>query len=218
MILNPRRLAAGALCLLLLLPVLPAGAVEPNDQPNNLTLEQIMADPDWIGNPPENPYWSDDGRAVYYERERDGVGRNPRDLFRVDLATGKTTKIDAVDRGKVDALGGDWSQDRKKKVWARQGDVFFKDLATGAVRQLTRTAEAETDPFLLADGKRVGFYQENKVFIYDLATGLLAQAADLKLAKDPAEEDEPAYLKAQQTRLFDVIRQKQEQERREREE
>ena len=215
MILNPRRLAAAALCLLLLLPALPAGAA-PADTATDLTLEQIMADPDWIGNAPENPYWSDDGRAVYYERERDGVGRNPRDLFRVDLATGKTTKIDAVDRGKVDALGGDWTPDRKKKVWARQGDVFFKDLTTGTVRQITRTAEAETDPFLLADGKRIGFYQENKVFIYDLTTGLLAQPADLKLAKDPAEEDEPSYLEAQQTRLFDVIRQQQEQERRER--
>lgn len=214
MTLNPRRLAAAALCLLLLLPIVPARAVEPND----LTLEQIMADPDWIGNPPENPYWSDDGRAVYYERERDGAGRNPRDLFRVDLATGKTTKIDPVDRGKVDALGGDWTPDRKKKVWARQDDVFFKDLTTGAVRQITRTAEAETDPFLLADGKRIGFYQETKAFIYDLTTGLLAQAADLKLTKDPAEEDEPSYLEAQQTRLFDVIRQQQEQKRREREE
>ncbi|HEV2855146.1 MAG TPA: prolyl oligopeptidase family serine peptidase [Thermoanaerobaculia bacterium] len=215
MTLNPRRFAAGALCLLLLLPAVPARAA---DSPSELTLEQIMADPDWIGNPPENPYWSDDGRSVYYERERDGVGRNPRDLYRLDLATGKTTKIEPADRGKADAPGGDWSPDFKKKVWAREGDVFVKDLATGAVRQITRTAEEETAPFFLADGKRIGFYQENNVFTYDLATGLLAQAADLELAKDPAEEDEPSYLAAQQTRLFDVIRQQQERKRRDREE
>jgi dipeptidyl aminopeptidase/acylaminoacyl peptidase len=217
MTLKPRRIAAGALCLLLLLPAVPARAAQPADT-SELTLEQIMADPDWIGNPPENPYWSDDGRSVYYERERDGVGRNPKDLYRLDLATGKTTKIEPADRGKADAPGGDWSPDFKKKVWARQGDVFVKDVATGAVRQITRTAEEEKDPFFLADGKRIGFYQENTPFIYDLATGLLSQAADLKLAKDPAEEDEPSYLAAQQTRLFDVIRQQQEQKRREREE
>jgi dipeptidyl aminopeptidase/acylaminoacyl peptidase len=213
MTLNPRfRAAAGALCLLLVLPALPARAEAPG-----LTLEQIMADPDWIGNPPEDPYWSDDGRSVYYERERDGVGKNPKDLFRVDLASGKTVRIEPAERGKADAPGKR-SLDRKKKVYARQGDVFVKDLTTGAVRQITRTSEEETDPFFLADGKRVGFYRGNQPFIYDLTSGLVSQAADLKLEKDPAEKDEPAFLEAQQTRLLDVIRQRQEQEKREREE
>src|SRR5262245_45376835 len=137
MTLNPRcRFAAGALCLLLFLPSFPARAA---DEAPALTLEQIMADPDWIGNPPENPYWSDDGRAIYYERERDGAGKNPKDLFRLDLATGKAVRIEPAERGKADAPGRR-SLDRKKKVYAREGDVFVKDLTTGAVHQVTRTA------------------------------------------------------------------------------
>jgi dipeptidyl aminopeptidase/acylaminoacyl peptidase len=211
---SKRRFAAAVLCVFLALPAVPSWAAEAPP----LTLEQIMADPDWIGNPPTDPYWSDDGRAVYYERERDGIGNNPKDLFRVDLATGKATKIEPAERGKADAPANDWSRDHKKKVWARAGDVFFKDLTTGTVRQITRTAEEESDPFFLADDKRVGFYQEKKVFVYDLASGLLSQPADLRLEKDPAEEDEPSVLAAQQTRLFDVIRQEQEKKKREREE
>ncbi|HKI02739.1 MAG TPA: alpha/beta fold hydrolase [Thermoanaerobaculia bacterium] len=219
MTLNLRRFAAGALCLLLLLPAVPALAAEASPvTPEPLTLEQVMADTDWIGNPPVNPYWADDGRSVYYERERDGVGVNPRDLFRLDLATGKTVRIEPADRGKADAPGGDWTADRKRKVYAREGDIFVKDLTTGAARQITRTSEAEARPFFLRDGKRIAFYREQAAFIYDLATGLLSQAADVKLSKDPAEEDEPSYLAAQQTRLFDVIRQQQEKKRRDREE
>ncbi|HEY7215639.1 MAG TPA: prolyl oligopeptidase family serine peptidase [Thermoanaerobaculia bacterium] len=218
MILNPRSIprlgyAAGALCLLLLLP---AAAVFAEDG-GGLTLEQIMADPDWIGNPPEEPYWSDDGRAIYYQRERDGVGQNPKDLFKVDLATGKAVKVEPAERGKADAPGKR-SLDRKKKVYAREGDVFVKDLTTGAVRQITRTPVEESDPFFLADGKRIGFYRDHQPFLYDLGSGLLSQAADLRLEKDPAEEDEPSFLKAQQTRLFDVIRQREEKEKRQREE
>ena len=214
MTLNPRcRFAAGALCLLLSLPLLPARA----EEAPALTLEQIMADPDWIGNPPENPYWSDDGRSIYYARERDGVGKNPKDLFRVDLASGKAVRIEPAERGKADAPGRR-SLDRKKKVYVREGDVFVKDLTTGAVHQVTRTSAEESEPFFLADGKRVGFYRDKQPFIYDLASGLLSQAADLRLEKDPAEEDEPTYIAAQQTRLFDVIRQRQEQKKREREE
>jgi dipeptidyl aminopeptidase/acylaminoacyl peptidase len=211
-----RRFAAAVLCLVLVLPATPARAAEAPP----ITLEQIMADPDWIGNAPTNPYWSDDGRAVYYERERDGVGSNPSDLFRVDLATGKTTKIEPAERGKAEAPASDWSRDRKKKVWARGGDVFFRDLTTGTLRQITRTAEEESDPFFLADDKRLGFYQDKdkKVFVYDLASGTLSQPADLRLEKDPAKEDEPSLLAAEQTRLFDVIRQDQEKKKKELEE
>ncbi|MFL6232226.1 MAG: S9 family peptidase [Thermoanaerobaculia bacterium] len=207
--------AAGGLCLLLAMPSLSAGAAAaPEASP--LTLEQIMADPDWIGNPPEDPYWSDDGRSVYYEREREGVGKQRKDLYRVDLATGKTALVEPAQRARADAPG-ERNRERTRKVYLVNGDVFVKDLKTGAVRQVTRTEEAESDVHFLADGRRIWFHRGTDVFIYDLDSGVTVQAADLKLAKDPAEKD-PKFLAEQQTRLFDVIRQKQEQEKREREE
>jgi dipeptidyl aminopeptidase/acylaminoacyl peptidase len=213
---NPRlRFTAASLCLLIALPagVMPATAANTEAAPP-LTLERIMADPDWIGNPPENAYWADDGRSLYYERERDGEGRNPRDLYRLDLASGQTVKIEPADRGKVDAPGGDRSRDRKWKTYAREGDVFLKDLTTGAIRQITRTAERESDPHFLADGRRVAFRRAAAVFVYDPASGLISQPAEIRLDKDPADKDDPTDLAAEQTRLFDVIRQKQEKEKR----
>ena len=208
------RFTAATLSLLVALPVgaAPAAAAPP------VTLEQIMADNDWIGNPPEDAYWSDDGRSVYYLRERDGEGKNPRDLFRVDLASGQTVKVEPADYGKVDAPGGDRSRDGKWKVYARQGDIFLKDLTTGGVRQITRTAERETAPRFLADGRRFSFRRGPAVFVYDGAAGLLSQPAEIKLEKDPTKEDDPDFLAAQQTRLFDIIRQQQETEKRDREE
>ncbi|HEX4965207.1 MAG TPA: prolyl oligopeptidase family serine peptidase [Thermoanaerobaculia bacterium] len=210
------RFTAATLCLLIALPLgaVPAAAAEAPP----LTLERIMADPDWIGNAPENAYWADDGRSIYYERERDGEGRNPRDLYRLDLATGQAAKVEPADRGKVDAPGGDRSPDRKWRVYAREGDLFLKDLTTGGVRQLTRTAERESDPHFLADGKRIWFRRGPAVFVYDALSGLTSQPAEIRLEKDPAEKDEPSNLAAEQTRLFDVIRQKQEKEKRDREE
>src|SRR3954447_14360075 len=206
-----RRRFAGGLCLLLALPL---GAAAPEASP--LTLEQIMADPDWIGNVPEDPYWSDDGRSVYYEREREGVGKQRKDLYRIDLATGKTTLVEPAQRARADAPG-ERNRERTRKVYLVNGDVFVKDLKTGAVRQITRTEEAEQDVHFLADGRRIWFHRGDDVFIHDLDAGVTWLAADLKLAKDPAEK-EPKYLAEQQTRLFDVIRQKQEREKREREE
>ncbi|HEX6903039.1 MAG TPA: prolyl oligopeptidase family serine peptidase [Thermoanaerobaculia bacterium] len=212
----PHRFTAGALCLLLALP-LSAAPARAADNDSALTLEQIMADPDWIGNPPQNAYWSDDGRAVYYERQREGIGNQRMDLYRVDLATGKAVLIEPARRVKEDARG-ELSRDRKRKVYERHGDVFVKDLKTGAVRQLTRTAEDENGPRFLADNRRVTYRSGDDVFVYDLETGLTSQPARLVLDKDPADKDEPTPLQDQQTRFFDVIRQKQEKEKKEREE
>ncbi|HBL31645.1 MAG TPA: hypothetical protein DD490_32890, partial [Acidobacteria bacterium] len=46
-----------------------------------VTMEKIMSNPEWLGIPPENPYWADDGRAVYFERKRPGEEIN--DLYRL---------------------------------------------------------------------------------------------------------------------------------------
>ena len=35
-------------------------AASPFAQDGRVTLEQIMADPDWLGRQPQNPYWADD--------------------------------------------------------------------------------------------------------------------------------------------------------------
>lgn len=181
-----------------------------------VTLERIMSDPDWIGNPPENPYWADDGRSVYYERKRNG--EDLRDLVRLDLETAKTTIVEDKDRGAVDARGDRFSQDRKKKVYERRGDIYVKDLTTGAIRQITRTAAREEGPQFLVGDDRISYRQGWSFYVVDLATGLVTQAADLRLEDDPAKEEKKTYLQEQQTRLFDVIREQQEKEKKRREE
>ncbi|HUB91665.1 MAG TPA: hypothetical protein VMA74_18240, partial [Dyella sp.] len=62
-----RLLLAG----LIALTVLPVAAETPSAAPR-LDLETIMANPDWMGQAVENPYWSVDGRSLYYRLKRDG--------------------------------------------------------------------------------------------------------------------------------------------------
>ncbi len=199
------RLSAAALAALLLLPVpgplRAAGSPETEPGP---TLTTIMAHPDWLGNPPEEPYWSDDGRSIYYERKR--VGEEQRDLVRIDVESGDSTLVALGDQGRADAPGGDFSRDRRWKTYARKGDVFLKDLQTGTVRQLTRTEEAEVDPYFMTGDNRIAFHRGDQVFVFDLVAGTLSQPADVQAAKDPAEDEEKGYLDEQQERLFDVVR------------
>ena len=174
-----------------------------------ITLELIMSDPEWIGHQPLAPYWADDSRAVYFEQQRSG--EELRSLIRVDPATGEQAIVADKDRGIVDVGLGRLSPDRTSKVYSRHGDIYLKDLATGAVAQLTRTRVPETEPHFTADGHGVMFERDGAFFVRDLSSGLESQAADVRLEEDPAEAEElDDFLSEQQLRLFDVLRQRKE--------
>ncbi len=174
---------------------------------DEITLERIMADPDWIGNGPEDAYWSDDGKAVYFSRKVTGSDR--RELFRQGKGEGaKAERVAGAERGRADQPNGSWSPDFRLKTFLHAGDVFVKDVASGELRQLTRTAEQESAPFFMADGKRVAFLRGDAWIVRDLEDDLESQAAELRLEKDPESKDDPTYLTEQQQRLFEVLRRK----------
>lgn len=192
----------------------PAPAQEPE-----LTLERIMAHPDWLGRAPEDAYWADDGESIYFERKREG--EEIRDLYELEL-DGTVRKVEDGERGAISVPGGDWSRDRTRKVYARAGDVYLRDVSTGEVRQLTRTAAEERNPFFLADESRVAFERGEAVFVRDLASGLESQPAELVAEEDPEEEEaeeeaEEGYLARQQEDLFQIVREVEARERARRE-
>jgi dipeptidyl aminopeptidase/acylaminoacyl peptidase len=206
----PNRSFASVVSLLLpaLFAVLaPQAAAAP--APSALTLEKIMAHPDWIGTPPESPFWGDDGKTIYFERKR--TGGEVDDLYRLEIEGakgGEPVRVTDEERGRIDVMGGDLSEDRTWKVYSRQGDLYLKDLRTGAIRQLTRTAEAETAPRFLAGDSRISFNRGGSVYLYELPTSLISQPAELRLEKDPKEEEtkEKTYLEERQLELFEVLR------------
>ena len=173
-----------------------------------VTLEQIMAHPDWIGTPPEDPYWGSDDRTAYYQRKQ--VGKEQQDLWRVEVDGGEPTLIPLAQQGAAEAPGP-VSHDRQWKAWSREGDLFLKDLRSGTVRQITRTNEEETDPEFLFGGDRLWYRRGDAIFIYDIASGLITQPAELLLEDDPADKDDD-YLHNRQVRLFDILRDKRRKE------
>ncbi len=168
-----------------------------------LGIERIMAR-DWIGTPPEEPYWSDDSKSIYYRQRR--AGSEVVDLHRVELASGRSEVVPAAELGKADAPGGSWSRDRQLKAFVREGDIFVREGGRRAPRQLTRTGEEESAPLVLTTGRRVAFRRGDDLHAIDLETGLDSTLAELRLAKDPEETpDRSPFLVAQQLRLFDVL-------------
>lgn len=162
-------------------------------------LEQAMADPDWIGRPVEQAYWSADSKAVYYGLKR--TGSPLRDLHRVDLASGRDVIVPAADSATADGPGVR-ARDEAVVAFVREGDVFLRDLRSGALAQATRTAAVEADPGFMADSRYLKYRSGQDWFVYDRARHVATAAADLRLAKDPLADPEPDDLRDRQLRLF----------------
>jgi dipeptidyl aminopeptidase/acylaminoacyl peptidase len=202
-----QRLLAGAIALTVF-----ASAPAQNAP---LTLEQIMADPDWIATQIElpdafedrgnAPYFGADGHAVYYRVKR--TGAPIRDLHRIDLADGKDSVVDAAAMASADGGQLVFDTAHVRAAFVRNGDVFLRELASGRVTQVTRTTADESAPQFSADGAKLSFHAGNDWFVYDIAAGVAAPAAILKTEKDPdAPPVKPDDLRDTQLRVFSTLK------------
>ena len=159
-----------------------------------------MSDADWIGAAPQNPWWSDNGTAVYYQQKR--PGGDILDVYRLSLDTGEAVRVDRA-AAPVDA-GRERVYDARRShvAWVDDGDVLLKRLGDGTVTRVTRTVADESAPLFSADGAHLYFQRDGQYFAFDIAAGALAQVTDLRTEKDPDEPPDFDALRAQQGRNY----------------
>jgi dipeptidyl aminopeptidase/acylaminoacyl peptidase len=168
-----------------------------------LTLEGIMADPDWIGSAVEAPFWSADGSAVYYRLKRKGSPL--RDAHRVALGDGKDSVLSPVEMADADAGAGVYDNARHRAAFVRNGDVFVRDLASHRLQQITRSDAEESAPQFCADDRCLQFRVGNDWFVHDFASGVTAPAATVKLEKNP-EDKKSSDFEDLQLRLISTLK------------
>ena len=186
------------------LPVLAAPAPAQPGAAAGITLEQIMADRDWLGNPPTEGYWSYDSKSLLFYQKRDGSQLN--DLYQVSVEGGAPKKLGDADLANAAAPGGDWNHDHSQQVFVRDDNLFVRSVLTGRLRQLTHYNGHKDSPSFMADGTRVQWHEGNDIYIYDLDSGVTSLVADVRLSDDPNKAKPPQnYLQAEQPRLFDAL-------------
>jgi dipeptidyl aminopeptidase/acylaminoacyl peptidase len=166
-----------------------------------LTMAQVMADPDWIGPAVEDVWWRWDGKAAQYTAKRDGA--SIRDTFQVNIAGGTPARLEGSARADLDGPGVVYDVQRRRSAFVRNGDVFVRDLRSGALTQLTRSNDEEARPQWSSDGSlvwRVG----NDWFRWDKRD--VSQAAVIKAEDDPAKPPKPDDLRDRQLRLIETLK------------
>ncbi|TXI51590.1 MAG: S9 family peptidase [Lysobacter sp.] len=178
----------------------PASAQDATAKP--LDLATIMADPDWIGNSVEQAWWSWDSRELLHLRKRDGA--TIRDLWRVPATGGDARKVDDAARASLDAARPAFDAARTRMAFARNGDLFVRDLRSGALTQLTRTEAQDARPQWSRDGGLV--WRAGNDWFRWTAAGGVAQALNVQAADDPAKPPKADDLRDRQLRLIETLK------------
>jgi dipeptidyl aminopeptidase/acylaminoacyl peptidase len=202
-----------------------------------LTVEKIMSDPKWMGASPDNIRWSDDSKKVYFSwnpenadhsttyaistgntkpqkvdiderRQLSGNGvwnkkhtvklfeRNG-DIFLSDLKAGTITQLtNTTDRESNPAF----SMDEHKILFLRNDNLYAIKPGSGELTQLTNFVRSATAGAAPAAGQRgggrAGF------------GGAPTVGAKQGTAEQSSAGAQDAWLKKEQTALFEVIRDK----------
>ncbi|MCM2269247.1 MAG: prolyl oligopeptidase family serine peptidase [Thermoanaerobaculia bacterium] len=178
------------------------GAAAAADATEAPSIATIMSR-DFVGTSPTSPRWSDDGRALLYELRRPGT--ELVDTWRVDVASGESSRLEGRELAAADPAEAAYSRDRRLKAYVRAGDLFLRDTRSGKLRQITRTGERESEPLVLNDG-RVAFRRGDAYRAFDPASGLTSTLAELRLADDPDAETPEGFYAEQQQRYFETLR------------
>ena len=187
------------LTVLAALLALPAAASTP------VTLDQAMANPDWIGPPVEAAWWNWDGKQVIYRQKR--AGSPLRDTYRVNAAkAGTAAQVLDAEQAKLDSPEMLYNRARTRAIVVRNGDLFERDLKSGALVQITRgngvTIQAVQ---YTADERGVQYRVGDDWFAWDRNDRVAGPVALPRAAKDPNVTEADA-LRDMQLRLSTILK------------
>jgi dipeptidyl aminopeptidase/acylaminoacyl peptidase len=185
----------------LLAVALTAGAGAATNPATPITLDQAMANPDWIGNPVESAWWGWDSRQVYFKQKRNGSVL--RDTYQI--AAGNPKLVDDKQLANLDSADPVYNRERTRAILLRNGDLFERDLKTGALTQILRGTTPAADPQYAADGAHVQFRVGSDWFSWSRAERLVSPVAQLRTAKDPDAAPDASSRRDLQLRLMSTL-------------
>lgn len=176
-----------------------------------LTVETIMRDEKWMGTSPTGVRWSEDGRSLYFNWRQEGDKGDS--LYVVSSSGGTIRKVTSEERLKLPPEEGSYDRARRRKVYARNGDLFLFDIRRGTETQLTQTVTHESNPRFLLDEGLIAFERDGNLFTRRLSSGLETQVTNFVRESPPSTEHKTAlqqYLQQEALRLSEVLQERRE--------
>jgi dipeptidyl aminopeptidase/acylaminoacyl peptidase len=181
----------------------------PRPQPARLTIDRIMDGPDFSGTQPAEVRWSVDGKSVYFRWKK--ADEKKEGVYVVAADGGTPRRLSEDEERLAPPFGGVENDDRTRKLFVDDGDIFIMDLQTGTRRQLTQTTAVESAPGFTLNPDHIYFTRDSNLYLLSLSSGALAQLTDFRRGpapKDPKSTDSQKFIEEEQRNLFAAVKEK----------
>ncbi|MFT5235053.1 MAG: dipeptidyl aminopeptidase/acylaminoacyl peptidase [Shewanella sp.] len=170
-----------------------------------LSLKQIMANPDWMGIFAKEAYWGDDSQSIFFVRQAHG---NPvKNYYEQALNDDKATQLSLNELHKASQKYGVLDNNKTKKAYIYQGNVFVKQLSSGLISQLTRQ-NSPVNGVRFLNNDDIAYWQGDDIYRIHNYTGMHEQIASIKMSAKPQGVADPSsYIAKQQHRLIKYVAQ-----------
>ena len=158
-----------------------------------LTVEKIMRDQKWIGTSPSNPYWSADGRYLFFSWNPE---KAPADSLYYISLTDRTPRKAGTDMRQNNASFNNIIYNTAKTTYAyvKEGDLFYVDAKKKEWR-ITQTVDVESSPQFINNDSRIVFSRAQNLFAWEIATGSITQLTNFVKGTAPKETPLNAHEK-----------------------
>ena len=184
---------------------------------DKLTVEKIMRDPKWFATSPENIYWRDDSKKVYFDWNPEKSERSA--LYSITPSSTTPVKV-GVDERKTMPGDGEWNKKHTVKLYEKDGDIFLYDVPKEKIVQLTHTVDRESNPRFAGNENNILFIRGDNMYELQLGTGELDQLTNFTRSgsstqanahkghqgNTAGDNQQEKWLKSQQLELFDIIK------------
>ncbi len=176
-------------------------------QSKALSIEKIMQGEDFVGHSPENIFWSEDGRYIYFNWNPD---KNIADsLYKVAAVGGTPIKVTLEERRAMPALQGVYNREKTRKLYTKAGSLWLFDIKNKQPLKINQTERSISSPRFSQDETKIYYTLENNLFSWTISTGSTQQLTNFikeNKPKEKAADEQATWLSEDQLALSDVLR------------
>lgn len=197
---------------LLLIFLMLAGSPIIFAQQTELSVDEIMQDPQWMGTFPDNVKWGTESENIYFDYN---LQQDPADsLYKINIhAPEKIQKVSSKEKMALVPKEGDLNNSRSKKVYLEKGKLMLFDVRSGRTTELLDLGAEISNPQFMKDQDKLSFEFQNNAFTYDLNSGSIRKLTIIKTGKEEEQKEaseKNEYLRQENLDLLKVVRERKE--------
>lgn len=183
-----------------------------------LTVDYIMRDPRWMGTFPSAPFWSEDGKTIYF---RYNLEKDPADsLYKIDLAN--PTQISKVQWSEEKDLRKDTpitNTSQTLRIYRDNKKIQLEDLKKQTTVTLLEWFEPVSNLQFQTNDQLISFVSGGNIYLFDRDSKNIKKVTNIINGTKPgngspsSSESKGPFLEEENLALLQVVRERKESQK-----